>query len=218
MGGGIAGIHAALTLGNAGKKVYLVEREPTIGGHMAMFDKTFPTLDCAACILTPKMSAVKNHPNITLWTYSEVTNVDGYVGNFKVTVKRKPRYIIEDLCVGCMDCIDACIYKEGRFDDEFNQGLSKRKPVYVPFPQATPLLVLIDPETCIYFKSGKCKKPCVDSCEWMAVDLNQKPEFMDIDVGTTTLDSGFEPFDAKKIHYYGDGRYPNVYTPSRWNA
>ncbi len=100
VGGGIAGIHAALTLANAGKKVYLVEREPTIGGHMAMFDKTFPTLDCAACILTPKMSAVKAHPNITLWTYSEVAKVDGYVGNFKVKVTRRPRYIDEDLCVG----------------------------------------------------------------------------------------------------------------------
>ena len=112
VGGGIAGIHAALTLANAGKQVYLVEREPTIGGHMAKFDKTFPTLDCAACILTPKMSAVGAHPNITLWTYSEVTKVEGYVGNYKVTVKRKPRYVNEDLCVGCQECIDACVYKE----------------------------------------------------------------------------------------------------------
>jgi heterodisulfide reductase subunit A len=99
VGGGIAGIQAALTLASAGKKVYLVEREPTIGGHMAKFDKTFPTLDCAACILTPKMSAVKGHENITLWTYSDVTAVDGYVGNFKVTVRRRPRYVREDLCV-----------------------------------------------------------------------------------------------------------------------
>ena len=109
VGGGIAGIDAALTLANAGKHVYLVEREPTIGGHMAQFDKTFPTLDCAACILTPKMTAVRAHPNITLWSYSEVAAVDGYVGNYKVTVRRKPRYIIEDLCVGCLACIDACV-------------------------------------------------------------------------------------------------------------
>ena len=149
VGGGIAGIHAALTLANAGKKVILIEKEPTIGGHMAKFDKTFPTLDCAACILTPKMSAVKKHPNITLWTYSEVTKVDGYVGNFHVTVKRKPRYIIEDLCVGCMDCIEQCVYKEGKYPDEFDMGLGKRKPIYIPFPQATPLVALIDPETCI---------------------------------------------------------------------
>ena len=155
VGGGIAGIHAALTLANAGKKVYLVEREPTIGGHMAMFDKTFPTLDCAACILTPKMSAVKSHPNITLWTYSEVANVEGYVGNYKIKVKRKPRYIKEDLCVGCMECVTACIYKDARFPDEFNEGLSKRKPVYIPFPQATPQVVLFDPETCLQLKTGK---------------------------------------------------------------
>ncbi len=114
VGGGIAGIHAALTVANAGKHVYLVEREPTIGGHMAYFDKTFPTLDCAACILTPKMTAVGSHPNITLWTYSEVVSVEGYVGNYKVKVRRKPRYIIEDLCIGCQECVEACVYKEGK--------------------------------------------------------------------------------------------------------
>lgn len=134
VGGGISGIHAALILADSGKKVYLVEQEPTIGGHMAKFDKTFPTLDCAACILTPKMSAVRANPNITLWTYSEVVGVEGFVGNFKIKVKRKPRYIDEDLCVGCYECIEACIYKKGRVDDEYNVGLSKRKPIYIPFP------------------------------------------------------------------------------------
>ncbi|MCX6152675.1 MAG: CoB--CoM heterodisulfide reductase iron-sulfur subunit A family protein [Candidatus Kapabacteria bacterium] len=212
IGGGIAGIHAALTLGNAGKKVYLVEKEPTIGGHMAMFDKTFPTLDCAACILTPKMSAVKNHPNIKLCTYSEVEKIDGYVGNFKVTIKHKPRFIIDDLCVGCMDCVEACVYKEARFPDEFNQGLSRRKPVYMPFPQATPQLVLIDPETCIWFKSGKCKKTCVDACERKAVDLEQQARVEEVEVGSIVVATGFQPFDSKKISYYGYGNYPNVYT------
>jgi heterodisulfide reductase subunit A len=149
VGGGIAGIHAALSLANAGKKVYLVEREPTIGGHMAMFDKTFPTLDCAACILTPKMTAVRAHPNITLWTMSEVSGVEGYVGNFKVTVKRKPRFILEDACIGCLECIEACVYKQAKVPDEFNLGLGKRKPIYIPFPQAVPQLVVIDPDTCI---------------------------------------------------------------------
>src|SRR5512137_2314675 len=145
VGGGIAGIHAAMTLANAGKKVYLVEREPSIGGHMAKFDKTFPTLDCAACILTPKMSEVGSHPNITLWSYSDVTKVDGYVGNYTVQVKRKARYILEDICTGCQDCISHCVYKEPKFADEFNEGLGRRKPVYIPFPQATPQVVLIDP-------------------------------------------------------------------------
>jgi heterodisulfide reductase subunit A len=212
VGGGIAGIHAALTLANAGKHVYLVEREPTIGGHMAKFDKTFPTLDCAACILTPKMSAVKAHPNITLWTYSEVTKVDGYVGKYKVTVKRKPRYIHEELCVGCLECITACLYKDARFPDEFNQGLSKRKPVYIPFPQATPLVVLFDPETCIQLKSGKCKQTCVEVCDRKAIDFTQTATIEDIEVGTIILATGFQVFDAKQIPYYGYGVYPNVYT------
>ena len=212
VGGGIAGIHSALTLAEAGKKVYLVEREPTIGGHMAKFDKTFPTLDCSACILTPKMSAVRAHPNITLWTYSEVEQVEGFVGNFKVKVKRKPRYVKEELCVGCLDCIDACIFKKGKFDDEFNVGLSKRKPIYVPFPQATPLVAVIDPETCALFRSGKCKKPCADACERDAIDFEQQPEIKEIEVGAIILATGFKTFDAGRISRYGYGRLPNVYT------
>lgn len=211
VGAGIAGIHAALTLANAGKKVYLVEREPTIGGHMAMFDKTFPTLDCAACILTPKMSAVKNHPNITLWTYSEVTQVEGYVGSYSVKVKRKPRYINEELCVGCLECLDACVYKDARISDEFNVGLGKRKPIYIPFPQATPQVVVIDPENCIAVKSGKCKRTCIEACDRDAIVLDQKPEFLDIKVGTIILATGFKTVDPKRVPFYGYGKYPNVY-------
>lgn len=212
LGGGIAGIQAALTLANAGKHVYLIEREPTIGGHMAKFDKTFPTLDCAACILTPKMSLVKNHPNITLWTYSEVTKVEGFVGNYQVTVKRKPRYVNEELCVGCMECIDECVYKEGKYEDEFNMGLSKRKPVYIPFPQATPQVVLIDPETCIEFKSKRCKKTCVEACDRKAIDFKQEEIEQKIEVGTMILATGFQTFDARKTPYYGYGKYENVFT------
>lgn len=212
VGGGIAGIHAALTIANAGKKVYLVEKEPTIGGHMAKFDKTFPTLDCAACILTPKMSQVKSHPNITLWTYSDVVKVDGYVGNYKITVRRKPRYINEELCVGCLECIEKCVYKEGKTPDEFNVGLSKRKPIYIPFPQATPQIVLIDPETCIEFKSGKCKKTCMEACDRNAIDFKQREEMKEIEVGTVILATGFQTFDAKRLPYYGYGRFSNVYS------
>ena len=120
IGGGIAGIQSALEIANAGKQVFLVEQTGTIGGHMAMFDKTFPTLDCAACILTPKMSAVKSHPNITLWTYSEVEKVDGFIGNFKVTVRRKARYVDEDKCTGCQLCIPACPYDALTYDDNRN--------------------------------------------------------------------------------------------------
>ncbi len=213
VGGGIAGIDAALTLASAGKHVYLVEREPTIGGHMAQFDKTFPTLDCAACILTPKMTAVKSNPNITLWSYSEVRRVEGYVGNYDVEIRRKPRYIIEDLCVGCLECIQACVFKQAKVPDEFNLGLGKRKPVYIPFPQAVPQLVVIDPETCIEFKSGKCKKTCVEVCaERNAIDFKQKEKIENIRVGTIILATGFETFDPVRVPYYGYGLYPNVYT------
>ena len=213
VGGGIAGIHAALTLANAGRHVYLVEREPTIGGHMAKFDKTFPTLDCAACILTPKMTAVGTHPNITLWTYSEVQQVDGYVGNYHITVRRKPRYVIEDLCVGCRECIEACVYKEAKVLDEFNLGLGKRKPVYLPFPQAVPLLVVIDPDTCIEFKSGKCKKTCVEVCgDRGAIDFTQTERLEEVDVGAIVLATGFRTFDAHRVPYYGYGTLPNVYS------
>ncbi len=213
VGGGIAGIHAALTLADAGKHVYLVEREPTIGGHMAMFDKTFPTLDCAACILTPKMTAVGSHPNISLWSYSEVTQVEGYVGNYKVKVRHKPRYIIEDLCVGCQECVVACIYKEGKTPDAFNLGLSKRKPVYLPFPQAIPQKVLIDRDACIEFKTGKCKKTCVEACaERNAIDFKQEEKIEEIDVGCIILATGFSTFDARRNAYYGYGQYQNVFT------
>ncbi len=212
VGGGIAGIHAALTLASAGKKVYLVEKEPTIGGHMAKFDKTFPTLDCAACILTPKMSAVRSHPNITLWTYSEVTKVEGFVGRYRVTVKRKPRYVIEELCVGCLECIEACVFKEGKFYDEFNQGLGKRKPVYIPFPQATPQLVLIDPEQCIEFKSGKCKKTCAEKCDRDAIDFKQTERIEQIEVGAVIVATGFQTVPSEKVPFYGYGRMPNVFT------
>jgi heterodisulfide reductase subunit A len=213
VGGGIAGIDAALTLASAGKHVYLVEREPTIGGHMAQFDKTFPTLDCAACILTPKMTAVKGHKNITLWTYSEVQQVEGYVGNYEVKVRRRPRYVIEDLCVGCMECIQACVFKQGKTSDAFNLGLSKRKPIYIPFPQAVPPVVVIDPEACIEFKSGKCKKTCVEVCaERNAIDFKQQEKIEEIRVGAIILATGFDVFDVTRIPYYGYGLYPNVYT------
>ena len=213
VGGGIAGIHAALTLANAGKKVYLVEREPSIGGHMAKFDKTFPTMDCAACILTPKMTQVRSHKNITLWTLSEVSQVSGYVGNYEVKVKRWPRYILEDACIGCQECIEACVFKQGKTEDEFNEKLSKRKPIYIPFPQAVPQMVLIDPDNCIQFKSGRCKKTCVEACgERKAIRFDQQEAIETIKVGAIILATGFKTFDAKRIPDYGYGMYPNVYT------
>ncbi|MGQ0719998.1 MAG: CoB--CoM heterodisulfide reductase iron-sulfur subunit A family protein [Candidatus Eiseniibacteriota bacterium] len=213
VGGGIAGIQAALTVANSGKRVTLVEREPSIGGHMAQFDKTFPTLDCAACILTPKMTEVRAHPNITLWTYSEVASVEGYVGNYRVTVRRKPRYVLENLCVGCAECVEACVYKKTKYPDEFNLGLSNRKPIYLPFAQAVPPVVVIDPEACIEFKTGKCKKTCVEVCgDRHAIDFRQKESLETIEVGTIILATGFRTFDAHRAPHYGYGTYPNVYT------
>ena len=212
LGGGIAGIHAALTLANAGKKVILVEREPSIGGNMARFDKTFPTLDCSSCILTPKMTAVKDHPNITLYTHSEVVQVDGYVGNFEVTVERKPRYVREDLCNGCLECIEACVYRDRRFANAFDLGLAKRKPIYVPFPQAVPLKPVIDSHDCLYLKLGKCKQTCVDACPRDAIDLTMKPQRLTVQVGTIIVATGFKTFDARRKPQYGYGVLPNVVT------
>ena len=213
VGGGIAGIQASLTLADAGKRVYLVERDPSIGGHMAQFDKTFPTLDCAACILTPKMTDVKNHPNITLWTYSEIEEVGGYVGSYEVRVRHKPRFVSEELCIGCAECVESCVFKKGKAVDDFNLGLSKRKPVYLPFPQAVPPVVLIDPESCIELKTGKCKKTCVEACgERGAIDFAQEPTFDEVKVGAIILATGFSTFDPHRAPDYGYGRFDNVYT------
>jgi len=212
-GGGIAGIQAALTLAEAGKEVILVEREPSIGGHMAMFDKTFPTLDCAACILTPKMTAAKLHPNLKLLTYSTVESVEGSVGNFRVKVRRRPRYIDESLCVGCMMCIDGCVFTRAKFPNPFDQGLGTRKPVWIPFPQAVPPVPVVDPEVCLQITRGKCKQGCVEACgERNAFRFDQQETIEEYNVGAIIVATGFKAFDPSPIAYYGYGKYPNVYT------
>jgi heterodisulfide reductase subunit A len=213
VGGGIAGIEAALTLADAGKEVILVERDPSIGGHMAMFDKTFPTLDCAACILTPKMTAVKLHPNIKMLTYSSVESVEGSVGNYHVKVRRKPRYIDESLCVGCMMCIDGCAFTRAKFPNPFDQGLGLRKPVWIPFPQAVPPVPVVDPEVCFQLARGKCKQGCVEACgERNAFRFDQQDRIEEYDVGAIIIATGFKAFNPAVVPYYGYGKYPNVYT------
>ena len=213
IGGGIAGIQAALTLADAGKEVVLVEREPSIGGHMAMFDKTFPTLDCAACILTPKMTSVKLHPKIKMLTYSTVESVEGSVGNYHVKIRRKPRYIDESLCVGCMQCIDACVFTKAKFPNAFDQGLGLRKPVYLPFAQAVPPVPVVDPEACLQVTRGKCKQTCVEACgERNAFRFDDEERIEEYDVGAIIVATGFKAFDPSAIEYYGYGKYPNVYT------
>jgi len=209
VGGGIAGIQAALEIANAGFKVYLVEREPSIGGHMAQFDKTFPTLDCAACILTPRMFEAGNHPNIELLTWSEVTHVSGYVGNFTVTVKKKPRYVNTDLCTGCGICVEKCPKKV--VDDVYEAGLGYRKVVYTPFAQAVPKYPVIDAPNCTYFQKGTCKA-CEKFCPTNAIDFTQKEEYVTLPVGNIILATGYDLFDARRVSNYGYGRLANVFT------
>jgi heterodisulfide reductase subunit A len=209
VGGGIAGLTAALELANAGYHVYLVERDSTIGGHMAKLDKTFPTLDCAACILTPKMVEVAQHPNVTLLTWSEVEEVHGYVGNFSVRIRKKARYINEELCTGCGACVEKCPAKV--LDEVFEVGLGYRKAVYRLFPQAVPKYPVIDPDACTFFLRGKCKA-CQIVCPTDAIDFTQKDEIIQVEVGNIILATGYEQFDARRIPQYGYGRLANVFT------
>ncbi len=209
VGGGIAGIQAALEIAESGHKVYLVEREPSIGGRMSQFDKTFPTLDCAACILTPKMVDVGNHPNVELLTWSEVERVEGYVGNFTVVVRKKPRYVDAELCTGCGICVEKCPVRV--VDDVFEAGIGYRKAVYTPFPQAVPKYPVIDPENCTYFLKGKCRA-CQILCPTGAIDFEQEEERLTVQVGNIILATGFDLFDARRIPQYGYGRLPNVFT------
>jgi len=209
VGGGIAGITAALELANAGHHVFLVERQPSIGGHMAQWDKTFPTLDCAACILTPRMVEVGQHPNITLLAYSEVEGVEGYLGNFKVTVRKKARFVNEELCTGCGICEVKCPKKV--IDEDFNAGLGKRRSIYKLFPQAVPFYPVIDVETCTYFVKGKCKA-CEIFCPAGAIDFDQQDEMLQLEVGSVILATGYDTFDPHRIPQYGYGILKNVFT------
>jgi len=212
IGGGIAGIQAALEIAEKGFKTYLVERNPSIGGRMAQLDKTFPTLDCSACILTPKMVDVARHPNIELLTYSEIESVEGYIGNFKVKVKKKPRYVDIEKCVGCGLCAESCRL-HGRVPNEFDMNMSKRSAIYVPFPQAVPLKYTIDPEYCISLRTGKCGDHalCVEACgDREAIDFNQEEEIVEIEVGTIVVATGYDLFDPKKKPEYGYGELVNM--------
>jgi heterodisulfide reductase subunit A len=209
VGGGIAGIQSALEIANAGFHVYLVEREPSIGGHMAQFDKTFPTLDCSACILTPRMVEAGTHPNITLLTWSEVVNVSGYIGDFHVTVKKKARFVNEELCTGCGICQEKCPKKV--IDNVYEAGLGYRKAVYTPFAQAVPNFPVMDKENCTYFIKGTCKA-CEKFCPTGAIDFNQEDKLVNIDVGNIVLATGYDLFDARRVSNYGYGRLPNVFT------
>ena len=213
IGGGIAGIQSALDLAEEGHKIYLVERSPTIGGRMAQLDKTFPTLDCSGCILTPKMMEVANHPNIELLTYSEVTSVKGSIGNYIVKVKKKARYVDLDKCTGCGDCIEACRLK-GRIISEFDEGMGKRSAVYIPFPQAVPLKCTIDKDSCLMLTRGKCGTGplCVEACEAGAIDFKQKDKEVELNVGAIIVATGYDILNPDAMYEYGYTKSDDVIT------
>lgn len=210
IGGGIAGIQSALEIANAGKQVYLIEQTGTIGGHMAMFDKTFPTLDCAACILTPKMVSVGQHEMIRLLTRSNVVAVSGKPGAYRVKIRQKARFVDVKSCVACNICAEVCPVK---VKSEFDAGISLRKAIYIPFPQAVPNAYLVDETSCTYIlsegqKCGACMKKCPKEC----IDLNEKDKVIDIEVGNIILATGYEFLDVGRIEQYGYGVYPDVLT------
>lgn len=217
IGAGVAGIRAALDIAKAGHKVTLVEKQPSIGGNMAKLSETFPTLDCSQCILTPLMVEVSRHPNIELLTYAEVEEVSGYVGNFKVRIKQRPRFVNPDTCTGCDDCVPVCPVT---LPNEFDQGLAWRKAIYIPFPQAVPAVYTLDDSACmnsnLEYQDGKyrvlaCER-CSIACGPKAINFDQKPEIIERDISTVIVATGFDLMKDKEVSEFGWGTYPDVLT------
>ena len=209
IGGGIAGIQTALDIADAGFPVDLVETKPTIGGKMAQLDKTFPTLDCAACILTPKMVDVAQHENIRIFSYSEVVEIGGFVGNFNVMIKKKARYVREELCTGCGLCTEKCPQK--KVANEFNLGMDNRRAIYIPFAQAVPKVATIDAAHCTMLKSGKCGV-CSKVCTAGAIDYKQQDEYIEETYGAIVAATGFNPIDMGAFDEYAYSKSPDVIT------
>ena len=210
IGGGIAGIQTALDIAEAGFPVDIVEKSPTIGGKMAQLDKTFPTLDCAACILTPKMVEASQQENINIYAYSEVDEVKGFVGNFTVKIRRKARFIKEDLCTGCGLCTEKCPMK--KVPNEFNLGMDNRSAVYIPFAQAVPKVATIDANYCIKKKTGKCGL-CSTVCGVGAIDYDQKDEILEEKYGAIVVATGFNPISVEKFDEFAYAQSPDVAAP-----
>ena len=209
IGGGIAGIQASLDIANTGHKVILIEKDPSIGGHMSQLSETFPTLDCSQCILTPRMVEVAQHPNITLFTYAELESLEGFIGNFKVKIRKKSKSIDEKLCTGCGMCTTKCPVK--KIPSEFNEGLGKRTAIYVPFPQAVPNKPVIDRKNCTYYIKGKCKV-CEIVCPTGAIRFDQEDEIIEREIGAIVIATGFTVKQADFFPEYGYGKYADVIT------
>ncbi len=209
IGGGIAGIQASLDIANTGHKVILIEKDPSIGGHMSQLSETFPTLDCSQCILTPRMVEVAQHSNITLYTYSELESLEGFIGNFKARIRRKSKSIDEKLCTGCGQCTTKCPVK--KIPSEFNEGLGKRTAIYVPFPQAVPNKPVIDRKNCTYYIKGKCKV-CEIVCPTGAIRFDQEDQIMEVEVGAIVIATGFTVKQPDFFPEYGYGKYADVIT------
>ena len=209
IGGGIAGIQASLDIANTGHKVILIEKDPSIGGHMSQLSETFPTLDCSQCILTPRMVEVAQHPNITLYTYAELESLEGFIGNFKVKIRRKSKSLDEKLCTGCGLCTTKCPSK--KIPSEFNEGLGTRTAIYVPFPQAVPNKPVIDRLNCTYYTKGKCKV-CEKVCPTQAIRFDQEDQIVEAEIGAIVIATGFTVKQPDFFPEYGYGKYPDVIT------
>lgn len=208
IGAGIAGIQTSLDIANIGYDVVLVEKEQSIGGRMSQLGKTFPTLDCSACILTPKMVEVSSNPRIKLFTYSEVEEISGFIGNFKAKIRKKSRGLDESLCTGCGQCQEKCPTK---VISEYDEKMGKRKAIYTLFPQAVPNIPVIDRASCLYITKGKCGV-CKKVCPVGAIDYERADEIIEEDVGAIVVASGFDPFNPVSKEEYGFGIYRNVIT------
>ena len=206
VGGGIAGIQAALDIANAGFEVLLVEKSPSIGGHMAQLSETFPTLDCSQCILTPKMVEVSRHPKIRLLTYSEVVEVSGFVGNYRVRIRKKPTYVNPEKCNLCGECAKVCPV---RVPNEFDRSLSTRAAIYIPFPQAIPSTYTLDERNCLGIVPLRCGK-CAEVCEAKAIDFDMHEEILEEEVGAIVLATGYELYPKEAMAEYGYGTIPDV--------